>query len=438
MKEQHILQEMTAGNHAADAFVYESKTKSLQASFQDTPIFEKNEISENSGYSVRVFGKDSFGFSYSSGLDFSNAAEIMGNAGADLLARGDKPKDIGVDFCSLPEFSDFRGEYERLSIEDLQALAHTIFGKITGRKFVSSIPYLDIGVHRLNKTIIYKGNVLEKGYDFAQIFLYIKAESNGEVQNDGWSMVKKELSEINTGELVEKAYERTISKFDAGHIDSASLPVVFDKSVMSDILDVLIDMLVFDNIQKKKSPFFDKLHSIISSEKLNLLLSTEGDVLYKAPFDDEGVAHKQLKIINNGVLTDFLYDSFTAYRNGRKGNGFGFRAAYTGAARAGATNIIINNGTTAKSDILKDNKRLVWIDNLIGLHTIDMVTGAFSLGFEGRYYENGKFVKALNGMTVAGTIQQLLNNYENSLDDGEAMGRIYTPSAFFRDIVIGG
>ena len=59
----------------------------------------------------------------------------------------------------------------------------------------------------------------------------------------------------------------------------------------------------------------------------------------------------------------------------------------------------------------------VLVEEVMGLHTIDPVSGDFSLGASGRALENGQPGGALEGFTVAGNIREVLAAIQAVGDD---------------------
>jgi len=74
----------------------------------------------------------------------------------------------------------------------------------------------------------------------------------------------------------------------------------------------------------------------------------------------------------------------------------------------------------------------------MGAHTIDPVSGEFSLGASGMWIQEGKPAFAVKGVTIAGTIYDLFSAVEEAADNLRFLGRIGAPSLLVKEIVISG
>jgi PmbA protein len=74
----------------------------------------------------------------------------------------------------------------------------------------------------------------------------------------------------------------------------------------------------------------------------------------------------------------------------------------------------------------------------MGIHTIDPVSGEFSLGAAGILYSNGRQVHPVRGVTIAGNILDLWNKIIYVGDDLRFYGRIGSPSLLIDKVTIGG
>jgi PmbA protein len=93
--------------------------------------------------------------------------------------------------------------------------------------------------------------------------------------------------------------------------------------------------------------------------------------------------------------------------------------------------------TTTKKKILKQEKAL-YIENIMGLHTADPVSGRFSVQISGRILENGEFSGSFRGMTLAGTIPELLENIDDISSDFKYTGSISGSTMLIKNMSVGG
>jgi PmbA protein len=127
--------------------------------------------------------------------------------------------------------------------------------------------------------------------------------------------------------------------------------------------------------------------------------------------------------MEKGVVSSFLY-------NLKYANIFGVES--TGNASRGLsslpdvdiTNLYIKPGNKRPSDILSGISRGIYVMELLGLHTIDPVSGDFSLGIKGILVEKGQMTRPVSGMTIAGNIVEILDLVETVGNDLRFFGNI--------------
>ena len=95
-------------------------------------------------------------------------------------------------------------------------------------------------------------------------------------------------------------------------------------------------------------------------------------------------------------------------------------------------NLSIKKGEIAKEKMMKDAGSGVIITDTIG-HGINYLTGDFSYGFFGYYFENGVINHPVTNMTVAGNIKDLFLQMV-PLSDFEYKTGIDSPSLFVPDL----
>src|SRR5207237_1997970 len=79
------------------------------------------------------------------------------------------------------------------------------------------------------------------------------------------------------------------------------------------------------------------------------------------------------------------------------------RGGYGSPARIGPSNLFVSAGTDDATAIVGRLDRALAVTSLLNLHTIDPVSGEFSLGATGNYLERGNRVHPAQGITIAGT-----------------------------------
>ncbi|MEM3151570.1 MAG: metallopeptidase TldD-related protein, partial [Candidatus Bathyarchaeia archaeon] len=125
-------------------------------------------------------------------------------------------------------------------------------------------------------------------------------------------------------------------------------------------------------------------------------------------------------IIEKGILKTYLYDSFSAAREGKNPSGNGLRLTseiiqkYAVEPQAAPTNLIIKPGTENFESLIKDVKEGIYVKNIIGAHTSNAVTGEFSVvGLTTYKIESGEIKFPVKNAMIAGNILDFLKKIDN-------------------------
>lgn len=122
-------------------------------------------------------------------------------------------------------------------------------------------------------------------------------------------------------------------------------------------------------------------------------------------FDDEGVATSYKELVSNGVLKTYLHNLVTAKKDGVKstGNGFG--------GNVGAVNLKLESGKSTLEEMISSLKKGVYITDVQGAHAgVNAVSGDFSLQASGYLVEDGKKIRPVALITVAGNFLNMLKD----------------------------
>lgn len=127
-----------------------------------------------------------------------------------------------------------------------------------------------------------------------------------------------------------------------------------------------------------------------------------------ASFDREGVAHKRLELIKNGVLTSFMHNTYTAAAMGMENTGHA-----AGSARSvpgiGPSNFEILPGEKSKNELIAEIDKGVLVTRFSG--RADPVSGDFSGVAKGGYLiEKGRISRPIRGTLIAGNAFEALKS----------------------------
>ena len=218
--------------------------------------------------------------------------------------------------------------------------------------------------------------------------------------------------------------------------ESGTFDVLLKPLAVAELLEnTILSAFEADNVQKGRSSLKGRLGEMISSEGLNVhddgLLAGGLD---SSAFDGEGVPSRRTVLIEKGILKGFLYDSYTAGKDGVKSTGNAVRQGYSDVPRVGMRNMIVSSPNAY--DLLEETKGYL-INGLIGAHTANPISGDFSVEARNAFRVSpGEMPVPIRSLMLAGNIYDLLKNIEIGTDV-RAIGGIVTPTIKVKMNVVG-
>lgn len=267
------------------------------------------------------------------------------------------------------------------------------------------------------------------------------AHENGDNKSGMDFKVLRSLDDVNVDEFVEKVKNEVVGKLGAKQVKTGKYKVILKNSAMSDLLGALTGLFNGEQVYKGISKLAGKLDTQIFDEKITIVddpLKKNG--LNSTAFDDEGVASSTKQIVDHGVLKMFLHNQKSAAQMNTVSTGNGFKAGYAGQVGISPTNFYIVPSEVTYDELLKQMGTGLVIDELNGLHAgLNSITTDFSLQAAGYYVEDGKIVRPINLITVAGNFLDMMKEVEAVGSDLEdALSSASAPSILFHSLSISG
>lgn len=225
------------------------------------------------------------------------------------------------------------------------------------------------------------------------------AESTDNMQRDYWYSTARAPEDLQSAEEIGRiAGRRTVRRLDSRKIKTCQVPVLFEATLASGLISSFVSAISGGNLYRKSSFLLDSLGKQIASP---LLTIDEAPHLKKglasSPFDNEGVATRARQIVQNGVLQGYVLSSYSARKLGLQ---------TTGNA-GGNHNLLVQSGTQDFSGLLRQMDTGLVVTELLG-HGMNMVTGDYSRGAAGFWVEKGIIVHAVEEITIAGNMVEML------------------------------
>ncbi len=116
-------------------------------------------------------------------------------------------------------------------------------------------------------------------------------------------------------------------------------------------------------------------------------------------------------LIAEGVLRQFVYDTVSARRAGAVSTGSAVRGGFAGTPGAGCRALVLSPGAKGPDEILAAVGEGLYVQSVSGIHSgVNPVSGDFSVGAEGLMIEGGALADPVREVTVASTLQRMLQS----------------------------
>ncbi len=241
--------------------------------------------------------------------------------------------------------------------------------------------------------------------------------------------------------LVKEGVDGAVEQFNASPVPSGEYKVVLRNNAAADMLAAFSSMFSADACQKGLSLLAGREGQFIASEAVTIM----DDPFYaKNPraFDDEGVPSVTKKVVDKGVLTTLLHNLKTAKKAGVASTSNGGRSS-SGPVGVSPSNFYIVEGEKSLDELIAAMQNGLVIFDVSGLHSgLNPVSGDFSLIAKGLLVEDGKAVRSVDQITVAGNFLKLMQSITevgSDLKMGIPMGAVVgSPSLLIEKLVVSG
>jgi PmbA protein len=268
-------------------------------------------------------------------------------------------------------------------------------------------------------------------------------DADGSKQSDGWWSSARRLSDLESPESIGKeAARRTLRRLGARRVPTQRVPIVFAPEVAGTLLGSLFEAASGDAIWRSASFLAGRLGDQIAAKSLTIiddnfmLLPTGMGGFGSSPFDGEGLPSLRTVVVENGVLRNYLLNTYTARKLGMKSTHNASRGL-AGTPGIGCGNLYLEPGMLTPEQIIGDVPAGLYVTGLMGFG-VNVVTGDYSRGATGLWIENGALTHAVEEVTIAGNLAEMLMNVAAIGNDLEFRGAIASPTLRVDGMTIAG
>ncbi len=268
-------------------------------------------------------------------------------------------------------------------------------------------------------------------------------DTNGQMQRDGWWSSARCFAHLESPEAVGKeAARRTIRRLGARRVPTQRVPIVFAPEVARSLIGSVFEAASGDSIWRSASFLAGKLGDTIGTSTLTIvddntmMLPTGAGGFGTSPFDGEGLPSRRTVVVESGVLRSYLLNTYTARKLGMKSTHNASRGL-AGTPGIGCGNLYLEPGTVTSDEIIAGVQAGLYVTSLMGFGT-NIVTGDYSRGATGLWIENGQLSHAVEEVTIAGNLAEMLMNVTAIGNDLVFRGSVASPTLRIDGMTIAG
>jgi PmbA protein len=414
-----------------EAFAYQGLTTNV--------VIERGQIAKSAriidqGVGIRVIINNAVGFAYTNMVENKTAIEeiILKAIGSAKASKPDKDwRNLPAKKPAQPTQNTYDDRIVELRSENLVDIANTMLSAAentdkrafpieggAGASYLSTAIANSNGVTNFDHGTIIEcslATIAHEGNEVTPVCFEFNAERSYNVEPE-W--VGKEAARLAGSALKTKK------------IETKNTNVVFTQTAFQELIYfTLINAVKADFVQRNQSLFKGKIGEKVASE----IVTIYDDGLFNGglrtwKFDGEGVPQQKTPIIEKGILRNFIYDNYTAKKEGKESTGNASRAGYLSTPSIEATNFHFTPGNKSPEELISEVNEGLLVYSLQGAHSSNPASGDFSVVATPAWkIKNGEIAYATKGVMLAGNVFQVLNNISALANNERKVGQLVAP-----------
>ncbi|HXY43664.1 MAG TPA: TldD/PmbA family protein [Acidimicrobiales bacterium] len=402
-----------AGREQIEAYVARGRETSVRVFEQG---IESLSSAESAGLGVRVVSEARVGFAWVAALDEASASEALTEARDNArFATPDEHAGLAApDGVEAAELDLWRQELVGIPTDAKIDLALEL-ERLTraGDARIRQVAHSDYS-DAMTEAAIATSTGIEATSRRTSCFCSVYAVAGeGQDSQTGYGYTAgRSVDDLDVAEAAADAVTRATRLLGAKKPPSARLTVVLDRRVTASLLGILAGTLSGEEVAKGRSLFAHRVGEEVAVPNLALVDDPTNPLAWGASrADAEGLACRRNSLIEGGKLLGYLYDSHSARVAGTASTGSAVRGGYRTTPGVGARAVYLEPGELSEDEIVGRIDQGLLVQAVSGLHSgVNRVSGDFSVGAEGLIIRHGSLAEPVREVTVASTIQRMLQH----------------------------
>ncbi|HBA54150.1 MAG TPA: hypothetical protein DCZ04_06770 [Syntrophorhabdus aromaticivorans] len=258
------------------------------------------------------------------------------------------------------------------------------------------------------------------------------AKDTDEVSWFDWAWAHS-LKELDGRALGLDIARKAVSFLSSEQIGTGIYNGILTPQASCEILGILSGSFLAESLYKNKTKLRDKVGEQCFSDAISIVDSGLAGMDGFA-FDGEGVPSCENTLVEKGIFRSFLYDTYYGTKFGKPSTGNGVRTGLKELPTCGRRGLFVKEGRTDLYGRMADG---IIIEELMGTHTANPITGDFSLGAVGHLVRGGVRTP-FKGVIFSGNIFELLRSVREVGNDIRFYGTCGSPSLYAEGMKISG
>ena len=416
---------LRTGGEFAEVFVEDKRSSS--ATLDDGRV-EELTSGRDRGAGIRVVVGDTTGFAHTADLSETGLVKAAGAAAAAARGGGGGVREVSVSAVDgarpqpvriPPEDVAKATKVELLSLADAAARGEgSAITQVSAR----------YGDSRRRILVANSDGLLAED-DQVRTLFSVSCVATGDTglqtgrESTGRTVGFELFDETDVEDMARRAAGRAITKLVARPAPSGAMPVVVGPGGGGVLFhEACGHGLEADLVAKSASVFAGRVGEAVATPLVTLI--DDGTMTGEwghFTIDDEGRPAAHNVLIQDGVLTDYMWDHLRARKEGRPSSGNGRRQSYQHLPMVRMTNTYISDGSDEPADIISGTDHGVYVAQLGG-GQVNTATGDFVFGMTEAYLiENGEITEPIREGNLIGNGPEVLTRID-ALGNDFAMG----------------
>ncbi len=370
---------------------------------------------ESAGIGIRVVSDHRAGFAWAGTFDPSAVADALDEARDNAsFATPDEfaglPEPDGV---AVPAIDVYDERLESASTASKIAMAIELEAAILGADpRISGIESVEYADESSCAAVVSTAGIRTSSVETACSLVAYVLASDGDDTTSGFGFsVGRHPGDLDPGAVTADAVERAVRMLGAKPARSERLTVVLDPWVTAQLLGIVAGVFAGDAVLKGRSLVAGRLGETVASPLVTLVDDpTDVRAWGATETDGEGLATRPTTLIEGGVASAFLHDSYTGRALAAASTGSAVRYGFKSTPSPGPQAVHLVPGARDARQIWADVGDGLLIQEVSGMHSgVNPVSGDFSTGAEGVRIRGGEPAESVREVTIASTLQRMLS-----------------------------